>query len=60
MGYKFAKITSKIKIIDESNKNQSQNKQGILYELNAPEDLSLPSRSREVLVKLFKMLILIN
>ena len=34
--------------------NKSQNKQDILYDLNSPDDLSLPTRSNEVLVKSFK------
>ena len=48
------KINSNTRIIVESNNNQIQNKQEILYELNSPSDLSLPSRSREVLVKTLK------
>ncbi len=48
------KITSNSRILRESHNNQIHKKQGILYELNAPEDLSLPTRSREVLVKSFK------
>jgi len=34
------KITSNTRIIGELNNNQSQKKQGILYELNSPDDLS--------------------
>ena len=52
MGYKFAKLASNIKTIGESNKSQSPKDQVILYELNSPKDLFLPSRSREVLVNL--------
>ena len=48
------KITSNIKIKGESNKIQTQNSRGVLYELNSPEDLFLPSRSREVLVKTYQ------
>ena len=50
------KITSNIKIKVDSSKSlsQSQKKQGVLYELNSPEDLFLPSRSREVLVKTYQ------
>ena len=44
------KITSNIKIKGNSSKSQTQKKQKVLYELNSPEDLFLPSRSREVLV----------
>ncbi|MBW3041159.1 TolC family protein [Prochlorococcus marinus] len=47
-------INSKTRVIDESNKNRSQNKQGILYELSAPNNLSLPTRPRDVLVKTFQ------
>ena len=46
------KITSNIKIKGELVK--SQNQEGVLYELNSPEDLFLPSRSREVLVKTYQ------
>jgi len=48
------KITSNTIIKGELNKNQSQKKQDILYELHSPEDLFLPSRSRDVLVKTYK------
>ncbi len=48
------KITSNTRRISELSKNQSQNKADVLYELNSPEDLSLPTRSREVLVKTLK------
>jgi len=50
------KLIANTKLIGELNKNQSQSqkKQTNVYELNAPEDLSLPSRSTEVLVKTFK------
>ncbi|WP_413679014.1 TolC family protein [Prochlorococcus sp. MIT 0916] len=48
------KITSNIKIKGDSSKSQSQKPQGVLYELNSPKDLFLPSRSREVLVKTYK------
>ena len=50
------KITSDIKIKGNSTKSLSQNQkqQRVLYELNAPEDLFLPSRSREVLVKTYQ------
>ena len=45
-------ISSNIKSKGESTKNQ--NRQEFLYELNSPEDLFLPSRSREVLVKTYQ------
>ncbi len=45
------KINSNIRPIKSENKNQAQKNEDIFYELNAPEDLSLPSRSREVLIK---------
>ena len=48
------KIISNTRIIEESNKNKIQKKQITLYELNSNDDLSLPSRSEEVLVKNFK------
>ena len=48
------RIAANKRIIGDINKNQLQKKQGILYDLNSPADLSLPSRSREVLVKTFK------
>ncbi len=48
------KITSNIKIKGDSSKSLTLKQQGVLYELNSPEDLSLPSRSREVLVKSYK------
>ena len=48
------KINSNIKLKGESNKSQSHKQQGVLYELNSPEDLFLPSRSREVLVKTYQ------
>ena len=48
------KITSNNRIILASNNNQIQKNQEILYELNSPNDLALPSRSREVLIKTFK------
>ena len=50
------KITSDIKIKGNSSKSLSQNQkqQRVLYELNAPEDLFLPSRSSEVLVKTYQ------
>ena len=34
--------------------SQSQKQPRVLHELNSPEDLFLPSRSREVLVKTYK------
>ena len=40
--------------IRELNKYQSQESKGILYELNSPKDLFVPSRSGEVLVKTYK------
>ncbi len=48
------KITSNIKTKGELSNNQKQKAQGVLYELNSPEDLFLPSRSREVLVKTYQ------
>ena len=48
------KITSSTRVIKDSNKNQINNKKDILYELNFPDDLFLPSRSKEVLIKTFK------
>ncbi len=48
------KITSNIKIKGDSSKNQSLQQQRLLHELNIPEDLFLPSRSREVVVKSFQ------
>ncbi len=48
------KITSNLKIKEASSKGQSQQNQGVLFELNSPEDLFLPSRSREVLVKTYQ------
>ena len=48
------KLNTNKRIIEDFNKNQIQNKQALLYELNYPEDLSLPSRSREVLVKTYE------
>ncbi len=47
-------ITSLKGMREESSKKQIQKKQDFLYELSSPADLSLPSRSREVLVKTFK------
>ena len=47
-------ISSNTRLVRESHKDKMQKKQGFLYELNSPDDLSLPSRSREVLVKTFK------
>ena len=48
------KIVSKIRFQEELSKNQSQKIQGLLHELNSPEDLFRPSRPREVLVKTYK------
>ncbi len=48
------KINSNIKVKGASSKNQIQKQQEILYELNSPQDLFLPSRSREVLVKSYQ------
>ena len=50
------KITSNIKTKGNSSKSlsQSHRQQRVLYELNSPEDLFLPSRSREVLVKTYQ------
>ena len=48
------KIASNIKTIGESSKSQSPKDQVVLYELNSPKDLFLPSRSREVLVKTYQ------
>ena len=48
------KLISNIELKEESSKNPSQYQQGVLFELNSPEDLSLPSRSREVLVKTYQ------
>ncbi|WP_269604156.1 TolC family protein [Prochlorococcus marinus] len=46
------KIKSNINIKGESSTNQKH--QGLLYELNAPKDLFLPSRSREVSIKSYQ------
>ena len=48
------KIVSKIRFQEELSNNQSQKTQGLLHELNSPEDLFRPSRPREVLVKTYK------
>ena len=48
------KIASNIKEKEKSSTSQSQNRAKVLYELNSPEDLFLPSISREVLVKTFQ------
>tara|TARA_Y100001968_G_scaffold197210_1_gene180861 strand:+ start:1028 stop:2605 length:1578 start_codon:yes stop_codon:yes gene_type:complete len=48
------KINSESRQEKNINKNQTFNNQKILFELTSPEDLSLPSRSREVLVKTFE------
>ena len=48
------KITSNLKIKEDSIKKQSQKQQRFLYELSAPEDLFLPSRAREVTVKSYQ------
>ncbi len=48
------KVNSNVKTKVELSKIQSQKQQEVLYELNSPEDLFLPSRSREVLVKTYK------
>ncbi len=47
-------IAANLKIKGESNKSQSQKRQRVLYELNSPEDLFLPSRAREVSVKTYQ------
>tara|TARA_B100001250_G_scaffold366627_1_gene348133 strand:- start:135 stop:1715 length:1581 start_codon:yes stop_codon:yes gene_type:complete len=47
-------ITSNTSKIKELNKHQNQKQRLVLYELNSPEDLYLPSRSREVLIKSFE------
>ena len=48
------KMIPRIRFQEELSKKQSQKEQGFLYDLNSPEDLFLPSRSREVLVKNYK------
>ncbi|WP_269609379.1 TolC family protein [Prochlorococcus marinus] len=48
------KIISKTTLQGDQNTNQSTKTEGILYELNSPNDLFIPSRSREVLVKTYK------
>ena len=48
------KIASITKSQGELNKNQIKKNQSLLYELDSPDDLFLPSRSREVLVKSYK------
>ena len=48
------KTTSITSGIEESNKNQIPIKQETSYKLSFAEDLSLPSRSKDVLVKTFK------
>ena len=48
------KVISKTRLQRELNTNQNSKTEGILYELNSPNDLSLPSRSREVMVKTYK------
>ncbi len=48
------KIVSNTRVIEEINRNKNQKNLEILYELNAPDDLSRPSRSRDILVKTFK------
>ena len=50
----WPKETSNKRIIGELNANQVQKKQEILYELNWPKDLSLPSKTSEVLITTFK------
>ncbi len=52
------KIISKVRFQEDLNKNQSQKKHGLLYTLNSPIDLSLPSRKQEVLVKTYKTITL--
>ena len=48
------KINSNIKTKGDLIKSQNKKQQDVLYELNSPEDLFLPSRSREVLVKTYQ------
>ena len=48
------KINSNSRLISSINKDQSQRIRGIQYEVNSPEDLSLPTRSREVLIKTYE------
>ncbi len=48
------KITANTIRQGELKKNLSPNNQRILYELNSPNDLYLPSRTREILVKSYK------
>ena len=48
------KISSNLKTNRETSKSQALRRQEVLYELQPPEDLFLPSRSREVLVKTYK------
>ena len=47
----WQKATQNKSIIEELNTNQTQNEKDLLYELNLPDDLSLPSNSNDVLVK---------
>ena len=50
----WQKATQNKSIIEELNTNQTQNEKDLLYELNLPDDLSLPSNSNDVFVKTFK------
>ena len=47
-------INSQTRYQELSSKNHGPKEPRFLYELNSPEDLSLPSRAREVLVKNYK------
>ena len=48
------KIISNGKILEESHTTQMQKKKDIYFELNSPENLYLPSKPNEVLIKTFK------
>ena len=48
------KIISEISFQEEFSKKQSKKNQDLLFELDSPADLFLPSRSREVSVKTYK------
>ena len=48
------KVISKIRFQEELSKNLSPKKRGFLYDLSSPENLYLPSRSREVLIKNYR------
>ncbi len=48
------KITSKTEIIGKSNASKIQKNKEFLYALSSDNDLSLPSRSSDLIVKSFK------